>query len=191
MFLIPVNISAVAHSTDISLDGTHWHYAIWPLWLIFCLMVSTTYGVLLVWRATEFASAERLLSRASTSFSSSAEPKVWSLFSIPDDLEETLQYQGLSRQLVISLQRLCNTFARAVQASIRIGRACFVFLRPPLDRKGPKFRERMRIWIGNAFAAVCCLMFFAGAYYSTSWHERDVSLFTKQQHDQPQKHRSS
>lgn len=77
MFLIPVKVGDIRGGTytnttsnpPSSLSESYkWSIAIWPLWLIFCLAITTTYGVILVLRATEYAAEERALSlsRAST-----------------------------------------------------------------------------------------------------------------------------
>lgn len=78
MFLYPVTVkNIIGHSNTIPVrnststlntitspvlatlpDHPHISIAIWPLWLVFCLTVTTAYGIILVLRATEFAEAE-------------------------------------------------------------------------------------------------------------------------------------
>jgi len=163
MFLIPIKVSDLYKHKGL--------IAIWPLWLLFCLGVSTAYGVILVLRATEYAADEVSFSRTNTIMSHRADmhKALWTPFKgipplplTPDTFEQSTRWTHAKW----TAQRKINRAARQVHKALRVVKVALAPLLPPLPDKQSKrdYRPRWRIWIGNAVAVLCILMFIAGEY---------------------------
>lgn len=196
LFLIPMNVSDI-HGALSYKDGdpvrSRWSYAVWPLWLIFTLAISTGYGFLLVLRATEFSDDERglitpstiaSLSRAGTlgttqsrSLSRADTPRLrrqrrtkWTLF---DTSRGRPRRSGWWQNLKHSFKLGGNSLVQRLQLFVGALRTVAAFLLPPgvfSDEntrraviKREDYHARLRIWIGNALAVVLVLLLVACA----------------------------
>lgn len=161
MFLIPIKVSDVGKRKGL--------VAIWPLWLLFCLFVSTAYGIILTLRATEFAADEAGLSRTSTMLLHRAETckEMWTPFKEVPPLPmtvHTLEESTWWTRTKWTAQRKANRAARRVHMALQFANVALVFLLPPRHDGGEEkdYRVRRRVWIGNAFAVFCVLLLITG-----------------------------
>ena len=161
IFLVPMKVSDLYKHKGL--------IAIWPLWLLFCLGVSTAYGVILVLRATEYAADEASFSRTSTMllYRADMDKALWTPFKGIPPLPLTLgTFEQSTRwtRAKWTAQRKMNRAARQARKALRVAKVALVFLLPPLPDKQSKrdYRPRRRLWIGNAIAILCVLMFVAG-----------------------------
>lgn len=154
MFLIPINVGDVRNGVNNSSAPHRWSIAVWPLWLVFCLTVSTTYGIILVLRATEYAAEERALtlsrtstthttstlrgsismSRTSTSrelYRADTKKSLWKPFkSVP--APHSHPRATTITKITWATQRQVNTLAGRTHVGLRFLRVCIIFLLPPL-----------------------------------------------------------
>ncbi|KAF8320588.1 uncharacterized protein EI90DRAFT_3158108 [Cantharellus anzutake] len=177
-FAYPFRVSSIAGSTPHS-NGRVW-YGVWPLWLSFCLLVTSCYGILFVLRATEFSEDEGMLSRMSSmlttvgattaSLPSEANRKSsWVPFPEPDENDQeavALWYlppaeNRLAWRLEVSGKRLCNRVVKwAISAGRLIGRMVGAAMPPMAYNTGSNLLSiKRRIWVGN-FLAFCTVTFF-------------------------------
>jgi hypothetical protein len=179
MFLVPIKVSNVYKYQGLM--------AVWPLWLLACLAVTTVYGIILVLRATEYAAEEEGLSRTSTTLLHRAEAhkEMWTPFKDVPALPMTLAaFEKSTRwdRVKLAAQRKANGAARHVHKALRLASVALVFLLPPLhDEKesARDYRARLRIWIGNALAVLCVLLFIIGecsAISSTNTSNRTIHV---------------
>lgn len=172
MFLIPIKVSDVYKHKKLN--------AVWPLWLLFCLTVTTVYGIILALRATEYAADGVGLSRRSTIVSRRAENEVWTLFKdVPEMPMPPAIVDGSARRTRVkwAVQRKANRAARRLQSILRAPvvrnvlrsvNAAVGFLLPPRRNEGEVTKDycaRRRIWIGNALATFCVFSFMAGELF--------------------------
>lgn len=154
MFLIPIKVADVRGGLNHPSAPYRWSIAIWPLWLVFCLTVSSVYGIILVLRATEFAAEERALtlSRTSTTHTTSTggggislsrtstsrelhrtdtKKTLWKPFKTAPAPHSQPRARTITK-IKWTLQRQSNLFAGRIHVGLRFLRVCVVFLLPPL-----------------------------------------------------------
>lgn len=196
LFLIPMNASDIRGAMSYKAGdgeeaGRRWGYAVWPLWLIFMLAMSTGYGFLLVLRATEFSDDERglitpnsiaslsragtlgtaqsrSLSRADTSRQRRKRSTKWTLF---DTSRDRPRRSGRWQSLVHSVKVGGNGLVRRLQLFFGALRTITAFLLPPgviddeynrpVVYKKADYHARLRIWFGNALAVILVLVLVA------------------------------
>ena len=170
MFLVPIKVSDLYKHEGL--------IAIWPLWLLFCLGVSTAYGVILVLRATEYAADEASFSRTSTMLlhHTDMHKVLWTPFKGIPPLPLTLgTFERSTRwtRAKWTAERKMNRVARQVHKAMRVAKVALVFLLPPLPDKQSKrdYRPRRRVWIGNAIAV---LLYLCSSLVSTPFSHAKI-----------------